>query len=625
MTRLCIALAVCLLVALQIAAGAAPGDSIYARPGRLVSVNGTRLNFYCMGSGSPAVIFDSGWEDWAPAWAVVQPRVARFTRACAYDRAGAGFSDAGPMPRTSVRIADELRGALHNARVAGPYILVGSAFGGDNVRTFADRYTPEVAGLVLDEADADDLVPTDMQQDDHRGEVQIVAQLRACRNAVAHHKPLPLLPPRPGSSRRTCAQQFFRGLPEAVWSPQLNAVLLHLAQTKVAMYDAYISEMEEVPRDEAYLKQHRRSLGSRPVIVISTGNHGVGSLARLRAPTLEHLRYEYENALAQSRWLRLSSNSKQIFATKSSEYVQFDEPNTVVEAIRQAYESSVKHVSNSALRDCAVCPEMVTLPAGSFVMGSPRSEKLWAARHGLSLPAVADEAPQHRVWLTAFALGRYDVTRAQYAAFVRDTKYSSPDTCGHDSFNWKQKPGLSWRNPGFRQSERDPVVCVSWRDAQAYVVWLRDKTHLQYRLPSESEWEYATRAGTVTKFWWGDDAGRAATFAWFKPGLAAHFAWHNSSFAGRTYPVGMKLPNRFGLYDMVGNVWQWTLDCYAGSYAGAPNDGRPVEKDNCSLRSDRGGSWLYPVALLRSAARERNPADFRDAIMGFRVAKTLAK
>jgi formylglycine-generating enzyme required for sulfatase activity len=553
-----------------------------------------------MGSGSPTVVLDSGWEDWAPAWAIVQPRVAKFTRACAYDRAGAGFSDAGPMPRTSVRIADELHGALHNAGVMGPYILVGSAFGGDNIRTFADRYTAEVAGLVMDDADADDLVPADMQQDDHRGEVQIIAQLRACRNAVAQRKPLPLLPPRPGRPRRTCAQQFFRGLPEAVWSPQLNAVLLYLAQTKVAMYDAYISEMEEVP-----------------------GNHGVGSLTRLRAPTLEHLRYEYENALAQSRWLELSSNSKQIFATRSSEYVQFDEPDTVVRAIREAYNSSVKHISNSVLRDCTVCPEMVTVPAGSFVMGSSQSEKAWAASHGLSVAAVADEAPEHHVSIAAFALGKYDVTRAEFAAFVREAKYHTPDTCGVDSFTSKQRAGLSWRNPGFRQTDRDPVVCVTWRDAQAYVAWLRHKTHLTYRLPTESEWEYGTRAGTTTKFWWGDDAARAADFAWYKPSRELDFKWHKPHSGGGTHPVGLKPPNRFGLYDMVGNVWQWTQDCYADSYAGAPSDGRAVEKSNCLLRSDRGGSWLYPVALLRSAARERNRADFRDAIMGFRVARTL--
>src|SRR5256885_11615292 len=214
------ALAVSALV-LAGAAAAAPGDSLYARPGRLVSAgDGARLNFYCMGHGSPTVVFDSGWEDWAPAWAVVQPKVAAWTRACSYDRAGAGFSEPGPLPRTSVRIADELHVALHNAGIAGPYILVGHAFGGDNVRTFADRYLSQVAGVVMVEADPMDVAPKEMQDEDHRGQIAIIAQLRQCRDLVASGKPLPLLPARPGKPARTCAQQFFRGLPEAEWSPE---------------------------------------------------------------------------------------------------------------------------------------------------------------------------------------------------------------------------------------------------------------------------------------------------------------------------------------------------------------------------------------------------------------------
>jgi len=118
-------------------ARAAPGDEIYARLGQLVTAQGTRLNFYCMGRGSPAVVFDSGWGDWAPVWTIVQPEVAKWTRACSYDRAGAGFSDPGPMPRTSVRIADELRSALHNAGIQGPYILrSGTAFSDTGVSGF---------------------------------------------------------------------------------------------------------------------------------------------------------------------------------------------------------------------------------------------------------------------------------------------------------------------------------------------------------------------------------------------------------------------------------------------------------------------------------------------------------
>src|SRR5438874_2476643 len=275
------ALLVVLVWAVQLGASAStPADIVYARPGQLVDEGGFRLNLNCMGSGSPTVVFDSGWGDWAPAWSKVQPEIAKWTRACSYDRAGTGFSDLGPMPRTSVRIAEELRNALHHAGMPGPYILVGSAFGGDNVRTFADMYMDEVAGLVMVDADPDDLEPQTMQEETHRGHAGIISQLRDCRNAIAEHKPLPVIKSRPGQPQRTCAQQFFRGLPEAEWSPELNAKLLEIAQTRVAMYDADISEMEQTPQDEAWLQQHHRSFGGRPIRVLTSGNHGVGHLER---------------------------------------------------------------------------------------------------------------------------------------------------------------------------------------------------------------------------------------------------------------------------------------------------------------------------------------------------------
>ena len=316
--------------------GSSPADILYAQPGRLVPVNGFRLNLYCMGSGSPTVIFDSGFEDWAPAWSTVQPQIAKWTRVCSYDRAGAGFSDPGPMPRTSVRIAEELHSALHRAGIAGPYILVGAAFGGDNVRTFADLHMREVAGLVLVDADATDLEPTVMQEQDRRGRGGFVSQLRDCRNAIAEHRPLPALGSGLGDSQKTCAQQFFRGLPEAAWSSELNAKLLEIAQTKIAMYDAYASEMEQMTQDEAYLQQHKRSFGSRPIRVLTSGNHGVPAAAP------DRMKYEHEITQAQARWLALSSNSKQIFAHHSSEYIQFDDPETVISAIREVYDQARK-------------------------------------------------------------------------------------------------------------------------------------------------------------------------------------------------------------------------------------------------------------------------------------------
>jgi len=115
---------------------------------------------------------------------------------------------------------------------------------------------------------------------------------------------------------------------------------LEIAQTKVAMYDAYASEMEQTPADEVYLQQHRRSFGSRPIRVLTSGNHGVGHLERKPPDTPEHLKYEQEITLAQARWLGLSSNAKQIFARNSSEYIQFDEPETVINAIREVYDQS---------------------------------------------------------------------------------------------------------------------------------------------------------------------------------------------------------------------------------------------------------------------------------------------
>jgi formylglycine-generating enzyme required for sulfatase activity len=299
--------------------------------------------------------------------------------------------------------------------------------------------------------------------------------------------------------------------------------------------------------------------------------------------------------------------------------------------------------AGTRFRDCPECPEMVALPAGRFLMGSSADEKAWAASHGAGRGSVADEAPQHQVSVPSFALGRYDITRGEYAAFVRETGYPAGDGCGRGRaiFKWQKDPATTWQKPGHAQTERDPVICVSWHDARAYVAWLNQKAQPNgkasadgpYRLPSEAEWEYAARAGTTTMFYWGDDDAAAPAHAWFNldsgcDSIAGIYCAH-----GNPQPVGAKPPNAFGLFDMAGNVWQWTEDCYDNSYAGIPADGRANDVTSTDstardargacLRVDRGGSWMFPAWLLRPATRERNPADYRDDIMGFRVAKAL--
>jgi hypothetical protein len=151
------------------------------------------------------------------------------------------------------------------------------------------------------------------------------------------------LPPLAPGSDRTCDQQFFRGLPESEWSPELNASLMRIARTNPAMYDAFISEMEQMPWDEAWLQQHSHSLGSRPVRVLTTGNHGVHRLPASDAQDPKHIEYERQIALAQAHWLSLSSNAKQIFPSNSSEYIGFDAPDAVVDSIREVYDYSNGH------------------------------------------------------------------------------------------------------------------------------------------------------------------------------------------------------------------------------------------------------------------------------------------
>ncbi|MGC2362616.1 MAG: alpha/beta fold hydrolase [Candidatus Cybelea sp.] len=286
MMRRYLGLAACLLLASQTATSAANGDGIYARPGVRYSTGSGSLNFYCMGSGTPAVVFDQGWGDWSPAWAVVQPQVATFTRACSYDRAGYGFSEPGPTPRTSVRVAEELHAALHNAGISPPYILVAAAFGSYGMRVFADRYMPEVAGIVLSDADDGDVEPAKWQMRDRNDIPRLVAGMRRCRDALASRSPLPA----------ACPRNSFRGLPEQTFSTVLNATLLKEIQTQTAPYDAAISEMEEMPDDWNYLQQHVTSFGSRPVRVLTTWHFGRPLKARRRASRTACIRARFSSS-----------------------------------------------------------------------------------------------------------------------------------------------------------------------------------------------------------------------------------------------------------------------------------------------------------------------------------------
>jgi formylglycine-generating enzyme required for sulfatase activity len=274
-----------------------------------------------------------------------------------------------------------------------------------------------------------------------------------------------------------------------------------------------------------------------------------------------------------------------------------------------------------SFRDCPDCPEMVVVPPGSFMMGSPETE---AGRE-------KDEGPQRRVTITkAFAVGRLEITRAQYAAFATATGRDTPSSCYVLSGSEVISDGNSnWRTPSFSQTDAHPVVCVNWEEAQAYVQWLSAQTGRRYRLLSEAEWEYAARAGTTTPFIWGDDpnAGCAQANGADKTAqgqLPSGFAYSTcDDGAVYTAPAGRYAPNKFGLRDMIGNAWEWTEDCYNQTYTGAPTDGSPWRTGDCGRRVLRGGSWFISPLYLRSAFRSRIDPSVRSNGGGFRVARTL--
>ena len=256
--------------------------------------------------------------------------------------------------------------------------------------------------------------------------------------------------------------------------------------------------------------------------------------------------------------------------------------------VEEAAERERERTAGRRFRDCAVCPELVVVPSGSFMMGSPVSEE---GRRD-------SEGPEHRVTFgRPFAVGVYEVTFGEWGACV-----SGGGCAGH-------RPGDGDWGRG-----RRPVLNVSWDDAQGYVRWLSGETGEAYRLLSEAEWEYVARAGTRTRYWWGGAIGRNR----------ANCRGCGSRWDGKqTAPVGSFTANAFGLHDVHGNVQEWVEDCWHGSYRGAPEDGSAWESGNCGRRVLRGGSWLNVPRTLRSANRNVITTGNRYNNAGFRVARTF--
>ena len=275
----------------------------------------------------------------------------------------------------------------------------------------------------------------------------------------------------------------------------------------------------------------------------------------------------------------------------------------------------------TVFRDCETCPQMAMLPAGQGIVGASDED----IRDG----AAGDQAPQNRIVIPRpFAVSIAEITVGQYRAFADATNRPVAESCiAFVDGELRESPEASFERTGLPQNDDHPAVCLNWHDAADYVAWLSETTGAPYRLLSETEWEYAARAGTETRFSFGDDPNEACRHANIADRTAGETypGWRTadcSDGALFTAPVGSYQPNAFGLYDMIGNVWEWTEDCWHESYHFAPIDGSAwIEDGDCSRRVVRGGAWDIGPGDTRVTLRGKLPIDTRHNLYGFRVAR----
>jgi len=285
---------------------------------------------------------------------------------------------------------------------------------------------------------------------------------------------------------------------------------------------------------------------------------------------------------------------------------------------------SVPGEAQPGFQDCETCPEMIVLPAGEFLMGSPASETGRVDVEGL---------PRRVMIPKRIAIGKFEVTVDQMSAFMAETGMSIGNSCRRlvnperSPPTWSP-PEASLENPGFEITGSHPAVCVSWHEAQSYVAWLQRRTGKPYRLPTEAEWEYAARAGATTRYTFGNDETALCAFARFAD-LGSQFGWrdgcHSELAAYGAAPVGSFKPNQWGLFDMHGNAWEWVEDCWTPNPLEIPVDGSAFTRPgNCEIGVIRGGSFSSGSTMVRSAIRSPMRTANHMYNAGLRVALTLS-
>lgn len=345
---------------------------------------------------------------------------------------------------------------------------------------------------------------------------------------------------------------------------------------------------------------------------------------RLKAEAAERARVAEVKRKAEAETKRKAEQAR-LAEIREQERISLENQKLLDEAQRQAEQIEKQRIAQErrdspglVFKDCRDCPDMVVVPAGEFLMGSPRSER---GRENI-------EGPQSLVkFARSFAVARFEITRSQFSAFVAETGHKVTSGCTiqlaptfSDPERWAWDKSKNWRNPGYAQGSNEPVVCITQSSARAFTKWLSKETGQKYRLLKESEWEYVARGGSQTRFFYGDNPQQLCMYAnvsdntWNQ--TIGMWLWSIKCNDGyyRTSPVGKYPPNDFGVYDVIGNVMEVVDGCYV-EYG-------PQKRSNCNLFVVRGGSYASWWEDDRSAHRGLRKG-VRRADIGFRIARKL--
>jgi formylglycine-generating enzyme required for sulfatase activity len=344
--------------------------------------------------------------------------------------------------------------------------------------------------------------------------------------------------------------------------------------------------------------------------------HGLEFDRDLRSASAAQFLAEFNGGGSRRGWLLGAAACLVLLAALAVIGIRHRNPAAPATSIAQ---NAMTPAVGQVFRDCPTCPLMKVLPAGDFLQGSSSDD----------VGAQQFEMPQHKASIAhPFAAGVYEVTVGEFSEFVADTHVEAHACSTYDG-EWRLNSAVSWKNAFEAQVASHPVSCVSWQDAKDYAAWLSHRTNQDYRLLSASEWEYAARAGAAAQRPWTDPA-RACAYANVADETAAkrYAGWSvmpcTDNFV-QAAPVGSFAANPFGLYDMLGNVFEWTEDCWTPDYQGAPVDGSARTDGDCSQRELRGGSWFTQPEFVRTAYRDRFASDYRSTTVGFRLRREISK